>query len=133
MRLYTHKSRLLLRWRGPSEVFRKKGPTRSRIRNASYHRLLPRHGWSPKGVSYQSQTGKRWMARAAKLAVFVMRDVSPFDNAIRSMACGAMRGTCHLRRVRESSRASFWDNISKRSSRLATCLRVGASSDCAVI
>jgi hypothetical protein len=73
----------------------------------------------------QAQTGKRWMARVAtKLAVFVMRDVSPLDSVMRSMFCGAMRGTCHLRRVKESSRASFWDSISKRSSRLATCLRV---------
>jgi hypothetical protein len=73
--------------------------------------------------------GKRWMARAAKLAVFDNRELNPFVRPMRSRACGGMRGTCHLGSMMVSSRASFCDSVSKRSSRVATRLRVCASSD----
>ena len=75
--------------------------------------------------------GKRWMARAAKLAVFENFELNPFDRPMRSMACDGMRGTCHLGSMIVSSRDSFCDSVSKRSSRVATRLRVCASSDCA--
>jgi hypothetical protein len=78
-----------------------------------------------------TQMGKRWMARAAKLAVFENRELNPFDKAMRSMACVGMRGTCHLGRRIVSSRDNFCDSVSKRSSSVATRLRVRASSDCA--
>jgi hypothetical protein len=71
--------------------------------------------------------GKRWMARAAKLAVFEIFELKP----MRSTACGGMRGTCHLGSMMVNSRDSFCDNVSKRSSSVATRLRVCASSDCA--
>ena len=75
--------------------------------------------------------GKRCIARAAKLAVFENRELNPLERPMRSMACDGMRGTCHLGRMTVSSRDSFCDNVSKRSSRVATRLRVFASSDCA--
>jgi hypothetical protein len=75
--------------------------------------------------------GKRWIARAAKLAVFENREPNPFDRAMRSMACGGMGGTDHLGSKMVSSRDSFCDRVSKRSSSVATRLRVCASSDCA--
>ena len=71
------------------------------------------------------------MARAAKLAVLEMRDVNPFERPMRWMACGGMRGMCHPLPMMVSSRDSFCDNVSKRSSSVATRLRVRASSDCA--
>lgn len=73
--------------------------------------------------------GRRWIAHAAKLAVFEIRDVNPFESPMRWMACGGTRGMCHL--VVVSSRDSFCDSVSKRSSSVATCLRLRASSDCA--
>jgi hypothetical protein len=77
------------------------------------------------------QMGKRWMARAAKLAVFENRELSPFDRPMRSMACDGMRWTCHLGSMMVSSRDSLCDIVSKRSSSVATRLRVCDSSDCA--
>jgi hypothetical protein len=41
-------------------------------------------------VQGSPQIGRRWMARAAKLAVVVRRDVNPFGRAMRSTACGGM-------------------------------------------
>jgi hypothetical protein len=78
-----------------------------------------------------TQMGNRWMARAAKLAVFVSRELNPFDRPMRSMACEGIRGTCHLGSMMVSSRDSFCDSVSKRSSSVATRLRVRDSSDCA--
>lgn len=76
--------------------------------------------------------GKRcWIARAAILAVFENFELNPFDKPMRSMACGGMRGTCHLGSMMANSRDSFFDSVSKRSSSVATRLRVRASSDCA--
>jgi hypothetical protein len=57
------------------------------------------------GVS--AQMGSRWMARAAKLAVFEKRDVNPFARPMRWMACGGTRVICHLLRMTVSSRDSF--------------------------
>jgi len=77
----------------------------------------------------ETQIGRRWMARAAKLAVFEIRDENPFGRPMRSIACGGMRGTCHLLRMTVSSRDNLCDSVSKRSSSVATRLRVCASSD----
>lgn len=86
---------------------------------------------SPTARGMVIQMGKRWIARAAKLAVFESRELNPFDRPIRSMACGAKRGTCHLGSMMVSSRESFCDSVSKRSSSVAMRFRVRASSDCA--
>jgi hypothetical protein len=74
--------------------------------------------------------GSRWMARAAKFAVVEKRDANPFVRPMRWMACGGMR-IGHLVRMTVSSRDNFCDSVSKRSSSVAVCLRVRASSDCA--
>ena len=74
--------------------------------------------------------GRRWIARAAKLAVLEMRDVNPFGRPMRWMACGGTLGTYQPVPMMVSSRDSFCDSVSKRSSSVATRLRVRASSDC---